>query len=162
METWVRTLSLCMVLGVTAAWTYSLNRKNFRAETYPFPWAPARRSSYVPCAYTGRECQTTSQCCNDHDVCLTSAKYNFIPWGKDRISTCVDMRKEMKYGKAAGKIKSSGQICSDSGQCAEQCCREVRGHRARYYVCGTPEDEFTSYTCIRAARSGNDVLDDLM
>lgn len=57
---------------------------------------------------------------------------------------------------------SSGQICSDSMQCADFCCREVRGHRSRYYVCGTPEDDLMSYTCIQASRTGNDVLDNLI
>ncbi|KAK7482475.1 hypothetical protein BaRGS_00026292 [Batillaria attramentaria] len=54
------------------------------------------------------------------------------------------------------------QSCVDSMECADYCCREVRGHRSRYYVCGTPFDEFMTYTCVKMSRSENDVLDHLI
>ncbi|PVD37253.1 hypothetical protein C0Q70_04250 [Pomacea canaliculata] len=56
----------------------------------------------------------------------------------------------------------TGQQCQDSMECRDHCCREVRGFRSRYYVCGTPADDALAYTCIKAARSENDVLDYLV
>ncbi|KAK7477033.1 hypothetical protein BaRGS_00031713, partial [Batillaria attramentaria] len=82
--------------------------------------------------------------------------------GKGRTSTCKDVRKEMMYTKYPRPLKASGQSCVDSMECADYCCREVRGHRSRYYVCGTPFDEFMTYTCVKMSRSENDVLDHLI
>lgn len=163
MDVFVRCMILCVVLGLTAAWTQGLSRHSrYASDSFPFPWAPARRSAYVQCAGTNERCETTDQCCNLHDVCLTSVKYNPLSGEKGRFSTCKDVHKEMKYSKLQRPLKASGQSCTDSLECEDLCCREVRGHRSRYYVCGTPIDEFMTYTCVKKSRSENDVLDPLM
>ena len=53
MEAWIGTLSLCLLLGMTSAWTHGLTRKAYNTETYQFPWAPARRSAYIPVSERG-------------------------------------------------------------------------------------------------------------
>ncbi|KAK6180649.1 hypothetical protein SNE40_008658 [Patella caerulea] len=120
------------------------------------PWAPSRRSSY--CVKTGGQCLQSSQCCSFSDVCLTNSKYT--KYAKSRYSTCENV-KALALNKSIQPFKKAGSSCTDSLECVDLCCREIRGHRYHYNRCGKPEDDFTSYTCVMAQRSGNDVLDDI-
>ncbi|XP_025083687.1 uncharacterized protein LOC112557834 [Pomacea canaliculata] len=166
METRLYQAVVCLLFAVatSAGWTRSLNRKALQAEEiYSYPWVPSRRSEFATCARTNERCVSTAQCCYDHDVCVSTVmpfkKYDLFGVEHSRRGFCQDMRKVDKYSR---HLKPSGQQCQDSMECRDHCCREVRGFRSRYYVCGTPADDALAYTCIKAARSENDVLDYLV
>ncbi|KAK7092815.1 uncharacterized protein [Littorina saxatilis] len=153
MEAWIRTVFLLALVGLSAVWTSGLKKKQLSIleQTYSNPRAPAIRSADLPCSYTGQECQTTSQCCNDQDDCVIS-----VSGDQGTISTCNDESKNRKYTKSVPELKRSGQLCTTSSECLDNCCREIGGHTSRSKTCGPEKNEFVTHTCINATRTGNE------
>lgn len=113
-------------------------------------WAPDRRSS-MSCTETGGRCIKNYQCCNSNDFCMIEDPTKFgFGLCKPRYSMLDAYMPNAKFG-----YKKTDQECTDSQECADQCCRPKRMGRIGFKLtCGKP-DENTA--CVGRVFSVNDI-----
>ncbi|KAL4229324.1 hypothetical protein ACF0H5_012366 [Mactra antiquata] len=143
----VSAICILAACAVTQAWYNRFDNAVYGG------WAPDRRSMARECSETGGRCIKKYQCCSDNDVCMIEDTFKF---GFGMCKPKYKILDAYNFGAKFG-FKKAGEECTDSLDCADQCCHPIiMGRMGLRLRCGKADQ---NTACVGRLFSKNDIFD---